>query len=79
MTASGGRPPTGPNTKPRKERQPNWSSAEVVGLIRAKEKEHEDMKLVGDDWELIEFTSLKWNKVAAFVQNLQVSEHYRGP
>lgn len=78
-TASGRRLPVGPNTKPLKERQPNWSSAEVVGLTRAKEKEHEDAKLVGDDREPIESASLKWNKVAAFVQNLQVSEHYRGP
>jgi hypothetical protein len=58
-TTSGGRPPAGPNTKPCKERQPNWSTSEVIGLIRAKEKEHEDAKLVGDDRELIESAVLK--------------------
>ena len=59
LTTLGGHPLVGPNTKICKERQSNWSSAKVVGLIRAKEREHEDAKLVDDDRELIESASLK--------------------
>jgi hypothetical protein len=51
----------------------------VVGLIRAKEKEHEDAKLVGNDRELMDSAALKWSKITAFVHSLQVSDHYRGP
>jgi hypothetical protein len=31
----------GPNGRPRKECQPNWSGLEVLALIAAKEEEHE--------------------------------------
>jgi hypothetical protein len=53
----------GPNTRPRKERQLNWSGLEVMALIAAKEYEHEVQKLSTDPRELMETTVQKWSKL----------------
>jgi hypothetical protein len=48
-----------PTTRPRKERQPNWSSPEVMALIHSKEKEHAAMKLTTDARDHMETASVK--------------------
>jgi hypothetical protein len=47
-------------------------------LINAKEKEHEAIKLTGDNRELMETAIQKWTKVANDVSKADFSSHYRG-
>ena len=67
-----------PTTKPRKERQPNWSSPEVMALIHSKEKQHAAMKLTTDACEHMETASVKWGRVVDNVQNAGFSQYYQG-
>jgi hypothetical protein len=49
----------GANSRPRKERQPNWAAAEVMDLVHSKEKEHEMVKLAPDSRDLMERATKK--------------------
>jgi hypothetical protein len=52
-------PTKGPNSRLQKERQPNWSSPEVMALIHAKKKEHEATKLTNDARDQMETSNVK--------------------
>jgi hypothetical protein len=76
--AEGSRPPSGPNTRPWKERQPNWGGPEVLALINVKEKEHEASKLNSDSRDLMETATQKWTRIATDVSGAGFSTQYRG-
>jgi hypothetical protein len=69
----------GPNKRPRKERQPNWAGPEVMALIHAKQKEHDNQHLTGDSRDQMESAIAKWTKIASDVAQAGFSTHYRGP
>ena len=69
---------SGPNTRPRKERQPNWGGPEILALINAKEKEHEASKLTADSRDLMETATQKWTKIATDVSKVGFSTQFRG-
>jgi hypothetical protein len=70
---------SGPNTRPRKERQPNWGGPEVLALIGAKEKEHDAQRLSSDSRDNMEPALLKWTQIAEEVGKAGCSTFPRGP
>jgi hypothetical protein len=70
---------SGPNTHPRKERQPNWGGPEVLALIGAKEKEHDAQRLSSDARDNMEPALIKWTRIAEEVAKAECSTFPRGP
>jgi hypothetical protein len=68
-----------PNNKPWKERQPNWSSLEVMALIHANEKEHAATKLTSNARDHMEMAIVKWARIADDVEKVGLSQYYQGP
>ena len=53
--------------KQRKERDSNWSKAEILDRVEAKHQEHLDKLCTDDARELITLATSKWNKIASKV------------
>jgi hypothetical protein len=68
----------GPNTRPRKDRHPNWGAPKVMALINTKEKEHNTLKLAPDSRDMMESVTQRWTKIATDVSKASFSAHYRG-
>jgi hypothetical protein len=74
-----------PNSHPQKERQPNWETLEVVALIQAKAKEHQEHldRLQASEYAGlgdIERAEVKWQKVSDFVNAAEgASRNWRSP
>jgi hypothetical protein len=66
----------GPNKRPRKEWQPNWAGLEVMALIHAKQKEHDNQHFTGDNRDQMESANAKWTKVASDVAQIGFSAYY---